>query len=76
MDQLIVLSHETLDIYPAFVDPRLITRAHNGIRLPLTARRFQHVISDLYLFTSEEFIKLIKLKTSRAHILCNFKTAK
>lgn len=73
---MLVLSHETLDMYPTFVDPRLITHAHNGIRLPLTARKFQHVISDIYLFTSSEFIKLIKLKTSLGHIMCNFKTVK
>ena len=51
-DQLLVLSHEILDVYPAFVDPRMISTPHNGVRMQLTARRLFPLSLSSYLFST------------------------
>jgi hypothetical protein len=38
-EQLYALTQETIEIVPVNVDPRIITKEHNGVRLSMKARK-------------------------------------
>jgi hypothetical protein len=54
------------------VDPRLIKREHNGVRVQSTARRVVKLSDELFLLSDDKSLRLSWLRVNPPRLECNF----
>lgn len=72
--EMLVFSIDLLDWFPIGVDPRLIKREHNGVRIQSSARRVVQLSQELYLLTDDKSLRLSWLRIRTPRLECNFDT--
>jgi len=70
--EMLVFSSDLLDWFPIGVDPRLITREHNGVRVQSSARRVVKLSNELFLLSDDKSLSLSWLRVHPPRLECNF----
>lgn len=73
-DQLIALTQETIEVVPTNIDPRLIAKEHNGMRLLQRARKMTMIAYEVYVLLNQQSIRIMRMRTLNDRIECQFLT--
>ena len=57
---------------PTNIDPRLITKENNGVRLLQRARKMAMIAHEVYVFLNQQSIRVVKMRSLRDRIECQF----
>lgn len=67
-----VFSSDVLDWFPLGVDPRIIQKEHNGVRIHSTYKRVIQIWPELFLLSDYNKIEMAWVRLITDGVECNF----
>lgn len=71
-EQLVALTQETIEVMPTNIDPRLLTKEHNGVRLLQRARKMAMIAYEVFVLLNQQSIRIMRMRTLEDRIDCQF----
>lgn len=71
-EQMVALTQETIEVVPTNIDPRLITREHNGVRLTQRGRKMVMIAHEVFVLLNQQSIRIMRMRSLMDRIECQF----